>query len=55
MMTWLDFRRELALQEHVPMSSIQLVDYDKSKFNFDYDKNPDILISNVYTNNKVKY
>ena len=58
-MTWLDFRKQLALHEHVQMSSIQLVCYDKEKFDFDMEggdcKKPDILISNVYTNNIVKY
>lgn len=50
-----DFRRHLARQEHVPMSSIQLVDYDKTKFDFNYEKEDNVLISNVYTNNIVKY
>jgi len=41
--------------EHVPVSSIQLVDYDKVKFDFSVEPDTDVLISNVYTNNIVKY
>ena len=36
-MTWIEFRRQIAKTEHVPVSSIQLVDYDKGKFDFDLD------------------
>ena len=36
-MTWIEFRRQIAKAEYVPVSSIQLVDYDKGKFDFDLD------------------
>jgi len=49
-------RRQLAKVEHVPLSSIQLVDYDLTKFDFSVEKDDSkVLISNVYTNNIVKY
>jgi hypothetical protein len=31
------------------------VDYDKTKYDFNYEKEDNVLISNVYTNNIVKY
>ena len=39
------------------LSSIQLVDYDLKKFDFSLPESDDskVLISNVYTNNIVKY
>jgi len=54
-MTWIEFRRELAMAEHVPMKSIELVGYDKIKYNFAYEKDENILISNVYPKNIVRY
>ena len=54
-MTWIEFRRELARTEHVPMKSIELVGYDKIKYDFAYEKDENILISNVYPKNIVRY
>jgi len=50
-MTWIDFRKEIALDEHVPIKSIELVGYDKTIFDFNFCKDETIMISNVYTNN----
>jgi hypothetical protein len=50
-----DARRQLAKVEHVPLSSIQLVDYDLHEFDFSVVDDTKVLISNVYTNNIVKY
>jgi len=35
-MTANEFRRQIAQREHVPMSSIQLVGYDKFKFDLEF-------------------
>ena len=34
-LTWIEMRREIAKQEKVPAAAIQLVGYDKDKWNFD--------------------
>jgi len=54
-MTWIEFRKEIAEAESVPIKSIELVGYDKTKFDFTYEKDETIMISNVYTNNFVRY
>jgi hypothetical protein len=54
-MTWIEFRKTIAEAEHVPIKSIELVGYDKTKFDFNYCKDETIMISNVYTNNCVRY
>jgi len=50
-----EFRKQVADQEHVPISSIQLVDYDIEKYSHEYSKDTEININGLYTNNIVKY
>ena len=50
-----EFRREVANYEHVAMSSIQLVDYDKEKYVHGMGVDTETKMDGLYTNNVIKY
>lgn len=50
-----EFRREIAKQEHVQIPSIHLVDFDATKYAPGDQKDTDVKMNGLYTNNIVKY